>query len=164
MTHSMQSTASRSRTRRALFPALPVLALTCGGHSAGTAGAADAGVTIKVYVSGFASVGSTSFTVTAHGKSSHLGNVAYYGSGQFTSPTSDVLTETLTAADGDTLTILCVQTLEDLGGGLLHGSDNWTVIGGTGRFAGATGTGTGDTYVQSLSSFTKSMTGTILYK
>jgi hypothetical protein len=53
-------------------------------------------------------------------------------------------TETLTAANGDTLTI----TSSDVGcseGQLgFHGTGNWTVSGGIGRFAGANGTGTFD--------------------
>jgi hypothetical protein len=85
------------------------------------------------------------------------------GSGAFTQPSVDVLIETLIAANGDTLTILCVQNVQDLGNGQLHGTDSWTVTGGTGRFAGATGSGTGDTYVRGLATFTKHMTGTLSF-
>ncbi len=48
--------------------------------------------------------------------------------------------------------------------GLFLGTDSWTVIGGTGKFAGATGSGTGVTHVDlnpSKLTFTKDFTGTI---
>ena len=105
------------------------------------------------------------FTLNGAGKASHLGKVSYTAVGQITSATTDVLTETFTVANGDTLTILCNQVLEDLGGGVLfHGTDTWVVIGGTGRFSGATGSGTGATYVDlNVGRFTKELAGTISY-
>jgi hypothetical protein len=51
--------------------------------------------------------------------------------------------ETLTAANGDTLEL---TGRHDVGcptrPGVVHGTGDWTVTGGTGRFAGATGQGT----------------------
>ena len=108
---------------------------------------------------------SGAFALSGTGQAIHLGNVkSYTAVGQITGPTTDTLTETFTAANGDTLTILCIQALEDLGGGVFRGTDTWEVIGGTGRFSGATGSGTGVTYVDlnvGALTFTKDLTGTI---
>jgi hypothetical protein len=61
---------------------------------------------------------------------------------------TDTLTEKLTAANGDKLTVLCRETATPTGStGVLHGVDRWTVIGGTGRFSDAAGSGTGKTCV-----------------
>ena len=97
------------------------------------------------------------------GMASHLGNVkSYKADGSLTSPTTDTLTETLTAANGDTLTILCNQVLEVISPGVFRGTDTWTVIGGTGRFSHATGSGSGETNVDlNVGTFTKQLTGTI---
>ena len=78
----------------------------------------------------------------------------------------DVLTETLTFENGDTLTIRCFQvaTLSE-DGTSYHGEDNWTVIGGTGQFSDAAGSGSGHTDVDLVSgTFTKWLTGTISYE
>jgi hypothetical protein len=55
---------------------------------------------------------------------------------------ANVNTETLTAADGDTLTLTSDDVACPIGPGVFHGSGNWVVTGGTGRFSGATGHGT----------------------
>jgi hypothetical protein len=52
--------------------------------------------------------------------------------------------ETLTAANGDTLTILSSNLACPTGGGYYHATGHWVVIGGTGRFSGATGSGSMD--------------------
>ena len=79
-------------------------------------------------------------------------------------PNTDSLTETLTAANGDTLTILCNQVLEEVSPGVYRGTDTWTVIGGTGRFSDATGSGSGETHVDlNVDTFSKVMTGDITY-
>jgi hypothetical protein len=56
---------------------------------------------------------------------------------------ANVNVETLTAANGDTLELTGPH---DVGcptrPGVVHGTGDWTVTGGTGRFAGATGQGT----------------------
>jgi len=104
------------------------------------------------------------------GDASHLGNVRSYTANVViltgivgVTGVTDTLTETLIAANGDTLTLLCTQTAT-LSSGVYHGTDLWIVIGGTGRLSGATGSGTGDTYVYlSSSTFTKELTGTVTY-
>jgi hypothetical protein len=50
--------------------------------------------------------------------------------------------ETLTAANGDTLAIVSHDVACPIGPNLYQGSGNWEVLGGTGRFTGATGQGT----------------------
>lgn len=77
---------------------------------------------------------------------------------------TDVLTETFIAPNGDTLTILCNQTARPVDPGVYVGTDEWTVIGGTGRFSGATGSGTGTTNVDlNTGTFTKSLVGGVGY-
>src|SRR3954463_3255831 len=75
----------------------------------------------------------TGFTLTGAGQSSHLGRVSYAGTVQVTSEVNGVLTtvltETLTAADGDTLILHCDQTATPKMPGVYHGIDSWTVIG-----------------------------------
>jgi hypothetical protein len=71
--------------------------------------------------------------------------------------------ETLTAANGDTLEL---TGLHDVGcptrPGAVHGTGDWTVTGGTGRFAGATGQGTFDGGADfNQGTFSFQLTGTI---
>ena len=72
---------------------------------------------------------------------------------------------TLAAANGDTLTLTsydlaCPVTLAP---GLYRGIGNWYVSGGTGRFKGATGTGTADGQIDLVGlRFTITLSGTIL--
>ena len=49
--------------------------------------------------------------------------------------------QTLTAANGDMLTLLSHDVACPVGGGYYHGIGHWVVTGGTGRFRGATGQG-----------------------
>ncbi len=44
---------------------------------------------------------------------------------------------------------------------MLHGVDQWTVISGTGKYAHATGSGTGNTVIYNLQQCAKLDTGTI---
>jgi hypothetical protein len=168
MNEVMDNAGMASTSRRGLLPLLALLPLAVAGIGANSASAAAApAVPFKADVSGSVSLGTGAFTLAGQGKASHLGMTGYTGSGVFTGPLSDTLTETLTAANGDTLTILCQQVLEDLGNGMLRGADEWTVIGGTGRFAGATGSGSGETFVHGLNTasvtFNKHITGSIAY-
>ena len=112
----------------------------------------------------------TSLALAGTGNASHLGKVSYKGSGEITSEhpvtgvITDTLTETLTAANGDKLTILCRQVATPTSPGVYNGTDHWTVTGGTGRFSGATGSGGGDTHANlNADTFTKAATGTITY-
>ena len=52
--------------------------------------------------------------------------------------------ETLTAANGDTLTITSADVACPTGPGEYHGTGHWVVTGGTGRFSDARGDGSLD--------------------
>ncbi len=54
---------------------------------------------------------------------------------------ANVHVETLTAANGDTLTITSLDVACPAAPGTFDGTGHWTVTGGTGRFANATGAG-----------------------
>jgi len=71
---------------------------------------------------------------------SYKGNVVITSGVVGVTKVTDTLTQTLTAANGDTLTLSCQQTAT-LNAGVYHGTDQWTVIAGTGRFSDATGSG-----------------------
>jgi len=128
-----------------------LLAVVAGGLAVSPAYAASSFVSFKAKVSGtVAFTGATTFEIAGAGKADHLAALKsfdYQADGVFTGPATDSLTETLTTANGDTLTILCNQMLEEVAPGVFHGTDTWTVIGGTGQFSGATGSGTGETEV-----------------
>jgi len=160
------------KRRGRFLPVAGMLALGLAGSVAAPAGAA-AGQPVRFSssISGtFSASGPTTLALAGTGNASHLGNVkSYQGNVVITSGVvgvtnvTDTLTETLAAANGDTLTVLCQQTAT-LSSGVYHGTDQWTVIGGTGRFSNATGSGTGDTYVYlGTNTFTKTATGAITY-
>ena len=105
----------------------------------------------------FASATPASFV--GPGTATHLGRIATTGMSDFSCgvgshcPVSNcpdgvpnVNTETLTAANGDTLTIVSTDVACPIPGLNLafHGTGHWVVTGGTGRFAGASGQGTLD--------------------
>ena len=130
--------------------------------------------TFNALVSGTVTVSmmdETNFELAGTGTASHLGKLrSYMADGELTKfdaegvPTEDILVETLTAANGDTLIIKCDQILEVVGPGVFRGTDTWTVIGGTGRFSSATGFGSGVTNVDlNVGTFTKDLTGRIDY-
>jgi hypothetical protein len=57
---------------------------------------------------------------------------------------ANVHTETITAANGDSLTFIAHAVACPTGPGVFHGTGHFVIGGGTGRFAGATGQGTLD--------------------
>jgi hypothetical protein len=74
--------------------------------------------------------------------------------------------ETFTAANGDTLSIIStdVGCPVDATGFRFHGTGNWTVTGGTGRFSDATGSGTLEGHADFLAgTFSFDLTGSIAY-
>jgi len=92
----------------------------------------------------------TTALFTGTGIASHLGRSTNVNHITVTGPATscpggfaNVNVETLTAANGDTLVLTGPH---DVGcptrPGVVHGTGDWTVTGGTGRFAGATGQGT----------------------
>jgi hypothetical protein len=163
----------RARTAFRLSRAMSLIAalvLATVGAVTSPASADSNQVPFEAHVSGdVVPIDQTTLHLTGSGRGSHLGLLDdYQGQVTITSVDDDgvirdVLIETFTAANGDTLTIRCDQVVVVGGDGLFHGTDTWTVIGGTGRFEGATGSGIGTTEVHNLETFTKELTGTISY-
>ena len=159
---------SKSWWRAVLALAAATVSLGVVGLGASAASAATPTVPFGFAVSGAASL--TGSTVTLHGAglASYLGIVSYKANGAIISdnPTTgvitDTLTETLTAANGSTVTIFCHQVATPISSGVYNGIDHWTVTGGTGTYSGATGSGVGDTHVNlNLGTFAKVESGTI---
>jgi hypothetical protein len=112
----------------------------------------------------------TTGTFDGAGLASHMGRISTDGDAVITGldestcpgGLANVHVETLTAANGDTLTITSLDVACPVGPGAFEGSGHWTVTGGTGRFADATGAGT---FVGSLDlgagSFTITLKGTV---
>ena len=158
---------SKSRWRAVLLLAATV-SLGVVGLGASAASAATSAVPFGFAVSGTASLAGSAVTLNGAGLASSLGIVSYKATGMITgdNPTTgvitDTLTETLTAANGSTVTIVCHQVATPISSGVYNGIDHWTVTGGTGTFSRATGSGAGDTHVNlNLGTFTKVESGTI---
>jgi hypothetical protein len=146
--------------RRAVGLILLAVAMLLPGASA--VAAKDHGVPFKADFAGSAGFSGPTTTVFAgSGNASHLGRISSSGFADIScfpsDPTStscvpggcpggvpNVQTETFTAANGDTLTILSQDVACPTGPSQYHGMGVWTVTGGTGRFADATGNGTLD--------------------
>ncbi len=149
--------------------------------SASTAFAKDHAVPFKASFSGAAAF--TSPTTTGFwgiGTASHLGRITTTGQAQITCFPPDgtstacdggtgcpggvpnINTETLAAANGDTLTIQSSDVACPTGPYQYHGSGQWMIVGGTGRFAGATGSGSFDGHSDfAAGTFDISLAGTI---
>jgi hypothetical protein len=77
---------------------------------------------------------------------------------------TDTLYETLTAANGDILTLTCSDVATPVQGrpGVYKGTGQWVVTGGTGRFSGVTGGGTATVLIDlNQGVFSKQSTGAI---
>ena len=137
------------------------LTATMGVGLVGLASPASAGtnpVPFKASASGTITYGLFSLTYAGTGNASHMGTI----SDQSSAGALDY-TETLTAANGDTLTLFDIQTIvSSAGPGMAVLTGQWSVIGGTGRFTGATGSGTTDV-VNDVNSFTQTWHGAISY-
>jgi hypothetical protein len=136
-----------------MFAAL--LALVALGLTANSAfGAGVHQVPIHGSYSGtvaFTSPSTVAFTGT--GISSHLGRGTNQGVAVITGPDGsipggldNVNTETYTAANGDTFTLTSQDVAIPVAPGVTHGTGQWKVTGGTGRFSNATGKGTIEGY------------------
>ena len=161
---------NRSRMLAATAAATVGLAGLAAAGASGASAAPARNVAFSDAVAGTVTVtGPTGFTLAGAGISTPLGAVRDSGTVVVTSAAgastlTDVLTETLTTSSGDSITLRCDQTATPVGStGVLHGVDRWTVVRGTGRYAKASGSGTGDTYVYNLKAFTKTATGTISF-
>ena len=100
-------------------------------------------------VVGFTESGTVYFSGT--GNATHLGRSANDGEAVIAGSSSDcpggmanVNTETLTAANGDTLTLTSDDVACPISPGVFEGTGSWWVSGGTGRFSNVTGQGTID--------------------
>lgn len=110
--------------------------------------------------------GPTTAVLSGSGIATYLGLTGYAGDVSDITPTptglTNVLVETLTAANGDTLTFFCTEVAVEISPGVYQATDQWVVIGGTGGFAGAVGQGTANTQVNlNNGTLTKQLTGTI---
>ena len=108
------------------------------------------------------------------GRANHMGRIGTDGHAVITGPDektcpgglANVHVETLTAANGDSLTITSqdVACPVALSPGAFVGTGNWTVTGGTGRFATATGAGRFDGSLDlGLGTFTITLRGNLAY-
>jgi hypothetical protein len=77
--------------------------------------------------------------VVGNGTASHLGKFDALGHDDLSAFPFITSTETFTAANGDELYITQQGMAQDIGNGMLSGELDATITGGTGRFAGATG-------------------------
>jgi hypothetical protein len=121
------------------------------------------------YSGNVAITGATTAVLSGTGNSTLLGNGPYAGDDVRSSPLpgggfTDTLIETLTAANGDTLTVKCIDVATPIPGrpGMYQGKGQWTVTGGTGRFSGVTGSGSADALIDlNQNVFSKQSNGTI---
>jgi hypothetical protein len=97
------------------------------------------------------------------GRSTNVNHITVSGPASCPGGFANINVETLTAANGDTL-VLTGDRDEGCptGPNAVHGTGDWTVTGGTGRFAGATGHGTFDGVADfNQGTFSFRLTGTI---
>jgi hypothetical protein len=79
------------------------------------------------------------------GRSTNVNQITVSGPASCPGGFANINIETLTAANGDTLVLTGDRDQGcPTGPNAVHGTGDWTVTGGTGRFAGATGQGTFD--------------------
>ena len=152
-------------------PALVVLA-TVGLLLLFTASAAAGShaVPFKADFSGTATTSQSSSSFVGAGNASHMGHITTNGVADGFRPDSscpggvaNTNTETLTAANGDTLTITSQDVACPTAPGVYHGTGQWTVTGGTGRFSGAGGQGSYDGSADfNAHTFTIDLTGTLV--
>jgi hypothetical protein len=116
--------------------------------------------------SGFNVDGTISFV--GSGSATRMGHIANHGTVVITGDGScpggkiNTNTETLTDNDVNTLTITSQDVGCPISPGLFHGTGNWTVRGGTGRYTGASGSGTADGYTDFNSgTFAMTLRGTL---
>jgi hypothetical protein len=152
--------------RRLLFVTLAAGLLGLGAQPAS---AASSHPTFKATFSGaisFNADGTISFvgsgSATRMGHITNHGTIVISGNGSCPGGKTNTNTETLTDNDGNTLTITSQDVGCPVSPGLFHGMGNWTVTGGTGRYARASGSGTTDGYTDFNSgTFTMTLIGTL---
>jgi hypothetical protein len=140
-----------SRSVRLWTLLLAAMALTLAGLGLGASPASAAGSQdlFKAYFSGAVAFGSGGFPVfSGTGQASYLGKISDQGYVVITGASatcpggfSNDHYETLTAANGDSLTLLSHDVACPVAPGVYDGGGQWQVIGGTGRFSSVTGGG-----------------------
>ena len=135
---------------RIILHALPVAVAALALAVAGRAGAGTAEVPFSAYFSGTASFTSQSTTrFLGTGQATQMGRSSSVGDVTISPPNAagcypNINTETLTAANGDQLVIRSDDQACPIGPTSFHGSGNWVVVDGTGRFADVSGSGSFD--------------------
>jgi hypothetical protein len=150
---------------------VPILiALGAMGIRARTVSAAGGRIPFAGSFSGTAAfTGPTTVAFSGMGIATGLGSSANDGHVVITGPDSscpggiaNVNVETFTAANGDSLTISSDDVACPISPLVLHGTGQWVVTAGTGRFSGATGQGHIDGYSDfNQNTFSFQLTGTI---
>ena len=102
-------------------------------------------------------------TASHLGRSTNVNHITVSGPANCPGGFANINIETLTAANGDTLVLTGDHDQAcPTGPEAVHGIGDWTVTGGTGRFAGATGQGTFDGVADfGQGTFSFQLTGTI---
>jgi hypothetical protein len=150
--------------------ALTLLTFATLGLAPGSASANSSPIPFRASFSGSAAITSpttTSFAGT--GVATEMGRIANQGHVEITGSdpscpggVANVNVETLTAANNDTLTVTSQDVACPAGPGLYHGSGQWTVTGGTGRFNRASGEGSYDGSADfNAGTFTINLTGNV---
>lgn len=136
------------------------------------AAAANVQVPLKVSFSGSAAFANPTTTVfVGTGTASLMGRITTNGYADITGSDSscpggvaNINTETLTAANGDSLTVISQDVACPTGPSQYHGTGHWAVAGGTGRFHDATGSGTFDGHSDfNIGTFSATLTGGIRF-
>jgi hypothetical protein len=158
--------------KRVMFVTLVAVLIALGamGIRARSVAASGGQVPFNGSYSGTATLtSSTSATFSGTGIATQLGFSTNKGNSVVTGPDNSCPGglannhyETLTAANGDTLTLISYDVACPTSPWMFHGTGHWVVTGGTGRFSGAAGQGTFDghsDFNQGVFSF--QLTGTI---
>ena len=130
-----------------VIAAATVAAAAFASTGVAQAGGQDNGVPFSASFSG--TIAFTSQSTTRHvgsGQATHMGRTSDDGSVAL-SPLDaagcypNINTETLTAANGDQLVLMWHDRACPIGPTSFHSNGDWVVVGGTGRFADTTGSG-----------------------
>jgi hypothetical protein len=158
---------TRRRLVRLVMSLLATVGLMVGVRPAF---AGDGSVPFKASYSGSAALtGQATASFNGSGYATHLGRITNVGAVNVTGPDSscgsglaNTNTEVLTDGHGDTLTIVSQDVACPTAPGVFRGTGRWTVAGGTGRYAKATGEGSSDGGADyNAGTFTMSLNGTV---
>ena len=155
---------------RKLIATAVAVAAAVGLLSIATSASAAGGPAFKATFSGTAVfTDQTTVAFNGSGKATAMGRITNDGIVDVLGPddscsggVASVNTEVLTSIDGDTLTISSQDVACPIAPGQYHGTGRWSVIAGTGRFAGATGEGFLDGYSDfNVGTFSITLTGIV---